>query len=328
MCYFCNEITGEKITKMKNILTAVFALILGLSLTAQNESHRWAIGGGISATDFSGPLTKSYFDFDNYKGAGRIFLGRYLNPSFNLKADFTFGKVWFPTITAYPDIVADVYQLRQIYDMGLSVEYKFNNGYIFKEDAVIAPYIHTGFGFNSIVDYDFNTYVPFGIGLNFRPSDWLSINVQTTYKINLDNSFDYTQHSVSLVYNFGKGLEKKKMESDTEISDSDNDGVPDLVDECPFSAGSADLFGCPDTDMDGLGDSRDNCPKELGSIENKGCPVLDTDGDGVEDDKDSCPNEKGSKRFAGCPDSDEDGIVDKYDKCPDEAGVASNSGCP
>lgn len=313
---------------MKKVFILIFAAFLGFSATAQNESHKWAIGGGISATDFSGPLTKSYFDFDNYKGAGRVFVGRYLNPSFNLKADFTFGKAWFPTITAYPEVVADVYELRHLYDMGLNIEYKFNNGYIFKESAVVAPYIHTGFGFNSIVDYDFNTYVPFGIGLNIRPSDWLTINVQSSYKLNIDNSYDYTQHSASLVYNFGKGSKKSKEDEAEEISDSDMDGVPDLIDECPFAAGTADFFGCPDTDGDGLGDSRDNCPKEAGSMDNKGCPVADSDGDGVEDDKDSCPDVKGDKRYAGCPDTDGDGIVDKYDKCPEEAGVASNNGCP
>lgn len=313
---------------MKNVLILLFAVIIGLSAYSQNESHKWAIGGGVSATDFSGPLTKSYFDFDNYKGAGRVFVGRYLNPSFNLKTDFTFGKAWFPTITAYPEVQADVYELRHLYDMGLNIEYKFNNGYIFKEKAVIAPYIHTGFGFNSIVDYDFNTYVPFGIGLNIRPADWLTINVQSSYKLNIDNSYDYTQHSASLVYNFGKGNEKSTEEKVSDVSDSDSDGVPDLIDECPFAAGTADLFGCPDTDMDGLGDSRDNCPKQAGSMDNKGCPVADSDGDGVEDDKDSCPNEKGDKRYAGCPDSDGDGIVNKYDKCPEEAGVASNNGCP
>ncbi|MCB9257685.1 MAG: OmpA family protein [Chitinophagales bacterium] len=312
---------------MKKIFTLLLVASLSLAAIAQNESHKWAVGAGISATDFSGPITKSYFDFDNYKGSGRIFVGRYINPSFNAKLDFTFGKVWFPTITAYPDVVADVYQLKHIYDAGINIEYKFNNGYIFKESAVVAPYIHTGFGFNSIVDYDVNTYVPFGIGLNIRPADWLTINIQSTYKLNIDNSYDYTQHSASLVYNFGKGKKEAKSE-DTEVSDSDSDGVPDLIDECPFAAGTAEFFGCPDSDGDGLGDSRDNCPQEAGSMDNKGCPMADSDGDGVPDDKDSCPNEKGDKRYAGCPDTDGDGIVDKYDKCPELAGVASNNGCP
>lgn len=313
---------------MKKIIFLALSIMFSLGVFAQNETHKWAVGGGISAIDFSGPLTKSFFDFDNYKGSGRFFVGRYLNPSFNLKADFTFGKVWYPHITAYPDVAADYYDWKHIYDFGVNVEYKFNNGYIFKEDAIVAPYIHTGFGFNSIVDYDFNTYVPFGIGLNIRPLDWLTFNLQSTYKLNIDNSYDYTQHSASAVFNFGKSKKVKEVEEAKDASDADKDGVPDLIDECPFAAGTAELFGCPDSDGDGLGDSRDNCPNEIGALENKGCPSADADGDGVPDDKDSCPNEKGDKRYAGCPDSDGDGIVDKYDKCPNEAGVASNSGCP
>ncbi len=310
---------------MKKIFTLVFVVLFGATIYGQNETYKWALGGGVSVTDFSGPLTKKFFDFDNYKGSGRFFAARYLNPSFNLKLDFTFGKAWFPTITAYPKTVEDVYTLRHIYDVGLALEYKFNNGYIIKENAVFSPYITTGFGFNRIVDYDYNTYVPFGLGFNIRPANWITINLHSSYKLNIDNSYDYTQHSASLVYNLGK---KNTSEKSVDNTDSDKDGVPDLTDECPFAAGSTALFGCPDSDMDGIGDSRDNCPNEAGSLANNGCPLLDSDGDGVSDDKDSCPNLKGDPRYAGCPDTDGDGIVDKYDKCPSLAGVASNNGCP
>lgn len=311
---------------MKKIFIVLVALLATTAVFSQNEVKKWGVGGGISAIDFSGPITKSYFDFDEYKGSGRIFVGRYLNPSFNAKLDFTFGKVWFPAFDIYPEVTPDLYQLRHIYDAGLTFEYKFNNGYIFKESAVLAPYIFTGFGMNSIVDYDVNTYVPFGIGFNIRPADWFTINLQSAYKLNIDNSFDYTQHTASLVFNLaGKG--KKKVTED-EALDSDGDGIPDLVDECPFTAGFAQFFGCPDTDGDGLGDSRDLCPNEAGPIENRGCPVVDSDGDGVPDDQDACPFEFGEKRYAGCPDTDGDGIIDKYDKCPTEAGTASNDGCP
>jgi OOP family OmpA-OmpF porin len=311
---------------MKKIIIVLAALIATSSVFSQNEANKWAVGGGISAIDFSGPITKSYFDFNEFKGSGRIFVGRYLNPSFNAKADFTFGKVWFPQFDVYPTTIDGLYELRHIYDAGLTFEYKFNNGYIFKENAVIAPYIFAGFGMNSIVDYDVNTYVPFGLGFNIRPSDWFTINLQSSYKLNIDNSFDYTQHSASLVFNLG-GSGKKKVKEDVAL-DSDGDGIPDLVDECPFTFGYAQFFGCPDTDGDGIGDSRDLCPNEAGPIENRGCPIVDSDGDGVPDDQDACPFEFGEKRYAGCPDTDGDGIIDKYDKCPTVAGPASNDGCP
>ncbi len=322
---------------MKKILI-VGLLMFGIAnLNAQNESGKWSFGGGISAIDFSGAQTKQYFQFKEFRASQRYLIGRYLNPSFNLKADFTFGKVWFPKVSAYPDVEQGIYENRHLYDVGLNIEYKLNNGYILKEKSIIAPYLFTGIGTNFIIDYgakegkgtDINAYIPFGVGLNLRFTNWLALNLQSAYKLNLDNSFDYTQHTASLVLNFGgkpKGGQATDME--VEVIDSDKDGVADLVDECPFAAGTENMFGCPDTDGDGIGDSRDDCPKIAGTLVNKGCPASDTDGDGIPDDKDSCPNIKGEKRYAGCPDTDGDGIVDKYDKCPNEKGVASNNGCP
>lgn len=320
---------------MKKIVLIGLILLGFATIKAQNESGKWSFGASISVIDFSGPQTKQYFNVKNYRGNQRYFVGRYLNPSFNIKGDFTFGKVWFPKVSQYPNVVKNSYENRHIYDFGVNIEYKLNNGYILKEKAIVAPYIFTGLGINSIIDYgkakgsDVNTYIPFGVGLTVRATNWLSFNLQSSYKVNLDNSFDYTQHSAGVVLNFG-GKPKGGTATDisTEVVDSDNDGVPDLVDECPFAAGPESMFGCPDTDGDGIGDSRDDCPNVAGSLINKGCPAKDTDGDGIPDDKDSCPKEKGEKRYAGCPDTDGDGIVDKYDKCPNQAGPASNNGCP
>ena len=314
---------------MKKIILIVLIIVSVINANAQNETARWAFGGGVNAIDFSGPITKQYFKFDEFRASQRYFIGRYLNPSFNLKTDFSFGKVWFPKVNQYPEVVEGIYENRHLYDFGLNIEYKLNNGYVLKEKARVAPYLFTGFGLNSIIDYDVNTFIPFGVGLNIRLIDWLTLNLQSTYKLNLDNSYDYSQHSAALVVNFGgkpKGGEAKDIE--TEVIDSDKDGVADLLDECPFAAGPENMFGCPDTDGDGIGDSRDDCPKIAGVLLNKGCPTKDTDGDGIADDKDSCPNVKGEKRYAGCPDTDGDGIVDKYDKCPNKVGVASNNGCP
>lgn len=320
---------------MKKILLMTLILIGFTTMNAQNESARWSFGGGLSGIDFKAPTTKKYFNFKGVRASQRYFIGRYLNPSFNLKADFTFGKIWFPEVDGYPNVVTGMYDNKHIYDLGLSIEYKLNNGYILKESARVSPYLFTGIGTNFIIDYgkaegtDINAFIPFGVGLNVRITNWLALNLQSAYKLNLDNSFDYTQHTASLVLSFGgkpKGAEAKDIA--TEVIDSDNDGVTDLVDECPFAAGAENMFGCPDTDGDGMGDSRDDCPEIAGTLINKGCPATDSDEDGIPDDKDSCPNTKGEKRYAGCPDTDGDGIVDKYDKCPSEKGVASNNGCP
>ena len=59
--------------------------------------------------------------------------------------------------------------------------------------------------------------------------------------------------------------------------DSDNDGVPDVKDQCPDTPElwKVDKNGCPiDSDGDGLYNEEDDCPQKAGPKENKGCPVV------------------------------------------------------
>jgi outer membrane protein OmpA-like peptidoglycan-associated protein len=119
--------------------------------------------------------------------------------------------------------------------------------------------------------------------------------------------------------------------------DTDGDGVPDKLDQCPETPHGAkvDEKGCPlDTDKDGVFDGLDACPgTPIGcKVDGKGCPS-DADGDGVCDGVDKCPNTPtGAKVDAlGCPiDSDEDGVFDGIDQCADTPkGCAVDSlGCP
>lgn len=119
--------------------------------------------------------------------------------------------------------------------------------------------------------------------------------------------------------------------------DSDGDGVPDNIDQCPDTplGVKVDEFGCPiDSDRDGVPDYLDKCPgtPHGAKVDASGCP-LDSDGDGVPDYLDKCPDTPhGVKVDAhGCPlDSDGDGVPDYLDKCPNTpAGVKVDaSGCP
>ena len=106
--------------------------------------------------------------------------------------------------------------------------------------------------------------------------------------------------------------------------DSDGDGVPDKLDQCPGTPAGArvDAKGCPlDSDGDGVYDGLDQCPDTPKgcTVDAKGCPS-DADKDGVCDGLDQCPNTPaGAKVDAkGCPmDSDGDGVYDGLDQCPD-----------
>ncbi len=91
--------------------------------------------------------------------------------------------------------------------------------------------------------------------------------------------------------------------------DSDGDGVPDDVDECPgtpaAARGMVDAKGCPKySDADGVPDYLDKCPGTPAGVkvDADGCPV-DSDGDGVADYLDKCPNTPKGVRVDtdGCP---------------------------
>ncbi|MEH1009435.1 thrombospondin type 3 repeat-containing protein [Winogradskyella sp. ECml5-4] len=91
--------------------------------------------------------------------------------------------------------------------------------------------------------------------------------------------------------------------------DSDNDGITDDIDNCPYQFGYKNYNGCPkpkkkDSDNDGITDDLDYCPYKYGPKYNNGCPVIkkiDSDRDGVTDDKDLCPYVYGSSYNNGCP---------------------------
>ncbi|UOB17822.1 cellulase family glycosylhydrolase [Abyssalbus ytuae] len=113
-------------------------------------------------------------------------------------------------------------------------------------------------------------------------------------------------------------------------TDTDNDGIPDLEDECATIPGIAAFNGCPDPDRDndGIANIIDDCPDAAGTADTNGCP--DTDNDGISDNNDECPEESGIAELNGCPkpDSDNDGIPDDTDNCPEIAGTLPLNGCP
>ena len=108
----------------------------------------------------------------------------------------------------------------------------------------------------------------------------------------------------------------------TSANDSDGDGVPDTIDNCPNTANPDQK----DSDGDGVGDACDGCPNDPKKTATGvcGCGVADTDsdGDGVPDCIDKCPSDSGKTDPGTCgcgvadTDSDGDGVPDCIDKCP------------
>jgi outer membrane protein OmpA-like peptidoglycan-associated protein len=341
--------------KTKNLLLAIVLMACSLAATAQNSEHKWGLGGYFGVMQYAGDYNNQFFRFkEGYAGGAAI--ARYLNPSFDLMLHF-----YYDGVDSHPG--EDTHDQNtwaewnwawfraHVFNLNLAARYKFNNGYIFKEDAFFAPYLLLGIGGNLANVYKGKSFegtvVPpnqtfinpnlfGGLGFNFRLHPAVSLRLESTAflppsdKIDLwypdaaDNKFvdAFLENSVGLFITPGAFGGKK---------DTDGDGVPDKIDKCPDTPAGVkvDADGCPlDTDKDGIPDYQDDCPNVAGLKQFNGCP--DTDGDGIPDKNDECPDVAGPALLKGCPDSDGDGVPDKDDRCPNtpKGYQVDRFGCP
>jgi outer membrane protein OmpA-like peptidoglycan-associated protein len=325
---------------MRNLLF-VFSLLFLLSVSAgnsfaQSTTRPWLVGVGVNAVDFHAPnefgdLFKTEY-WNSVPAIAHLTVGRSLNSSLGLDLQLGGARV---TVDSGGNEVGG----KGFFNGNLNLRYKFDNGYIIKENSVVGPYVFVRAGGSSLSGDEFRPNAGGGLGFNFFFWRDLGLYAQSSYNWASDDN-SYMEHTAGVVVRFGAkdtdkdGIADEDDACPTEAGpettkgcpDRDNDGVADKLDACPDVAGLATLNGCPDADADGIADKDDQCPNEAGPKELMGCP--DRDGDAVADKNDLCPDEKGLVNLKGCPDSDGDGIADRDDKCPSRAGVASLQGCP
>lgn len=269
------------------------------------NAYKWKVGVGPTFNSFEGPITGQNFLLDQFTTSLGLNITKYMSNYFDGRANLGFGNVYYPyetdMTTKYPanNKYMTSYRAAQMIDLNLQAVLKFANGVWMKENAIFAPYVYAGPGANYITSIgnwnaagmngavktpgtdDFNMHLGTGLGFNFRTSDKFAIQLEGGRNWNLDNSFNYNQASLRGVYALGncagsmvKSVTTPTTEAPKTSLDSDNDGIPDLTDECPYVAGKAEFFGCPDSDGDGIGDSKDKCPFEAGVASNGGCPEV------------------------------------------------------
>ena len=161
------------------------------------------------------------------------------------------------------------------------------------------------------------------LALNTR-ADYLT-GAGTEFNEAVESGRDKWQMGSSLSLKYGFGGPKQISWQPTKVSSSPSTSS---VAHTPSNK--------DDSDQDGISDDKDKCPfNEIGAkVDRDGCP-LDADYDGVTDDLDHCPNtDRAAASFVdiyGCAvDSDFDGIPDYLDKCAHNAVGASvdSFGCP
>jgi hypothetical protein len=70
----------------------------------------------------------------------------------------------------------------------LLLKYKFSNGYIFKEDAIVSPFLAAGIGMASYsgdrtVGNSVDLTVPVGLGVKLNFTKWLAFQYQFMYNL-------------------------------------------------------------------------------------------------------------------------------------------------
>lgn len=335
----------------KQLLKATLLIASVVAMTA-NSFGQASAGFQLGTTDYNGDYGNYTYDFRDPRASGTISLFSSLSPSFDIGGHFQIGQVWFKN---------DGRNFRlEYYIPDMLIKYKFDNGYLFKEDAVFAPYVFLGAGAAFMVsnktsnDPTISLNYTNGFGANIKISEPVHLVVQSAFNMPFNDGSDgantgkysdiFIQHSIGFVFNFGgskdidgDGVNDKKdkcpntdpgMKVDVNgcTLDMDKDGIADDADKCPSIAGTRELQGCPDKDADGVTDAEDTCPTEAGTLATKGCP--DKDKDNIADKDDKCPDVAGSLGLGGCPDTDGDGVTDTEDQCPDLKGPLSAKGCP
>lgn len=113
---------------MRRIIFLSFFLCIGMMLQAQTADKKWGLGLGAGA----------YYG-NTYEGTGiatELYLSRYLSPSFDLMLLNNLG-MGNNKVSSTMDYATTFLNLR----------YKLNNGYIFKENSSVQPYLYGGPGY-------------------------------------------------------------------------------------------------------------------------------------------------------------------------------------
>ena len=250
------------------LIAASFIGVAFSYLNAQSSKNDFSIGLQFGTIEYRGDLGNEFFTFDGVHPSIGLNISKYVTPSFDLMAKFRHGL-----------LDRNVFK-NSLLDMNLTLKYKFNNGYILKEESLFAPYVFIGVGDAISIFTDVNTgdkqqpiaefNLPIGLGFQFNLTETFSVSLETHYNYVVNDELDglvqgkwddsFLYNSIGFNYNFATG------------KDSDSDGVKDKDDKCPNIAGTKATNGCPDSDMDGISDMDDKCPNVAGIAEEGGCP--------------------------------------------------------
>jgi OOP family OmpA-OmpF porin len=174
---------------MKNILLTALLAISICSL-AQTQEKRNFISFGGGRESYNGDLGNYWFKpKEEFYGFFRLSYARYLNKSFDVLFVGSKGDLGHCKESDDPETVLNYYS--RMTSGIIAIKYKLANGYIFKEDARIAPYIFIGGGINNLTDIWHHKDVNSGNYASMNAGYGIRYNFTKRISLSYDMSFGY-----------------------------------------------------------------------------------------------------------------------------------------
>ncbi|HXB11200.1 MAG TPA: hypothetical protein VNZ45_04385 [Bacteroidia bacterium] len=186
---------------MKFKLLFVFIAIT-VCCFGQTSENRNNISDGAGKESYNGDLGNSWFNTgEEFYGFWGVSYSRYFNRSFDGTVSFSYGDIGRCAEDGFGAVRADGSPILNMYarmtTIILALKYRFANGYIFKEDSKVSPYIFIGGGTEYMVDIWTHNRVD--------PGMYYSVNGGVGARYNITSRWN-------LSCNFGLGYLNKQMD--------------------------------------------------------------------------------------------------------------------
>lgn len=181
----------------KNLLLLSFIIVYSL-VSAQNKTNKFGLNVGGYIQHYNGNLGNSLMQFKTtcFAGVSSNF-GIYLNKSFDFNINASIGSFGYcQTLADKSRIVALEYrcpgctdgfgmgELRSLMvSTGVSMKYKFSNGYILKEKSKFSPYLGLGMGINHLSDNMKKNCVNVGFHFSVNANAGVVYNISEKFNI-------------------------------------------------------------------------------------------------------------------------------------------------
>jgi hypothetical protein len=153
---------------MRKLCGSILLSLLVIVTSAQTSEHRVGISVGGGPQDYLSSFGNGFkFSSPGWHGAGDLYVGTAINPSFDIVFFGSIGDLGSNRMKA----------------LGMLLKYKFANEYLLPESSTLKPYVYAGIGYNNLVArvkvkpiYDAN-FMSLNGGLGLRYYVFKSIHI-------------------------------------------------------------------------------------------------------------------------------------------------------